>query len=114
MTTNQHITKHVWQVTFLSVLLIIQIFVLTKLVGYDKMLRESVIDQSGSELDQLIEYDINNDGVVDYQDLEKLEELLANKNNLTEEELDRYDLNKKNGFDTYDRNVLKKYLNGEN
>lgn len=111
MTTNRDIVKPWGQVIFLSVLLIIQIFILTKLVGYDKMLKDGISVQSENESNQ---YDINNDGIVDYQDLEKLEELLANKDNLTEEELERYDLNNKNGFDTYDRNVLKKYLNGEN
>lgn len=124
MTNNQRIPKDIKQIVLLSILLIIQFWGLTKLIGYDKMLMGNVVNQYDSESDksnngdaskfQSNQYDINNDGVVDELDVTRLKELLSEKNNLTEDELERYDLNKKNGFDTYDISVLKKYLNGEN
>lgn len=114
--------KETKQVFMLSFLLVFQLFALTKLVKYDKILEDNNVIQYDSKSDKTSniasstsynQYDINDDGTVDQLDLENLKELLANKDDLTEEELRKYDLNGKNGFDTYDINVLKKYLNGE-
>lgn len=132
MTNNRYISKDVQQIAFLSVLLIVQILVLTKLVKYDKIKNsigihdDSEIDVSQTTPEKTTELssngfsadfvlgDLNRNGSVDDEDYQLIQEYAKHPENLPADLYDIADVSEDDLFDVRDVSAFRrKYKIGE-
>lgn len=132
MTNNRYKSKDVQQIALLSVLLLVQILVLTKLVKYDKI-KDSIGIHDDSELDvsqphleattelssngfstDFVLGDLNRNGSVDDEDYQLIQEYAKHPENLPEDLYDIADVSEDGLFDVRDVSAFRrKYKIGE-